>query len=63
MTLFYYSQTGTAEDFARRIADDARLYGFHSKVVDVEDYDTVRLSNIVLRFFVSFITFRPFELS
>jgi sulfite reductase alpha subunit-like flavoprotein len=43
MTLFYYSQTGTAEDFARRIADDARLYGFHSKVVDVEEYDTVRI--------------------
>lgn len=43
MTVFYYSQTGTAEDFAMRLADEGKLYGLHAKAVDVESFDTVRL--------------------
>lgn len=42
MTIFYYSQTGTAEDFARRLGDEGKNYSFHTKVADVEEYDTVR---------------------
>jgi len=42
MSVFFYSQTGTAEDFSRRLADDGKLYGFHTKVYDVEEFDTVR---------------------
>lgn len=41
MTVFYYSQTGTAEDFATRLADEGKLYGIHTRVVDVENFDTV----------------------
>lgn len=40
MTVFYYSQTGTAEDFAQRMAAEGKQYGLHTKVVDVEEYDT-----------------------
>lgn len=40
MTVFYYSQTGTAEDFATRLADEGKLYGIHTRVVDVENFDT-----------------------
>lgn len=40
MTVLYYSQTGTAEDFAQRMAAEGKQYGLHTKVVDVEDYDT-----------------------
>lgn len=40
MTVLYYSQTGTAEDFAQRMASEGKQYGLHTKVVDVEEYDT-----------------------
>ena len=40
MTVLYYSQTGTAEDFAQRMANEGKQYGLHTKVVDVEEYDT-----------------------
>lgn len=40
MSVFYYSQTGTAEDFAQRLANDGKQYGLYTKVYDVEDYDT-----------------------
>ena len=40
MTVLYYSQTGTAEDFAQRMAAEGKQYGLHTKVVDVEEYDT-----------------------
>jgi NADPH-ferrihemoprotein reductase len=40
MTVLYYSQTGTAEDFAQRMAAEGKQYGLHAKVVDVEEYDT-----------------------
>lgn len=36
--LLYYSQTGTAEDFSHRLAEDMRSYGFNPEVLDVEDY-------------------------
>jgi hypothetical protein len=51
MTIFYYSQTGTAEDFARRLGDEGRNYSFHTKVVDVEEYDTVRLKWTIFFYF------------
>lgn len=40
MTVLYYSQTGTAEDFAQRMANEGKQYGLHTKVVDVDEYDT-----------------------
>jgi len=36
MKILYYTQTGTAEDFARRLGDDCDNYGFNSEVIEVE---------------------------
>lgn len=35
------SQTGTAEDFAQTISEEAESYGFFSEVVDLEDFSVV----------------------
>jgi sulfite reductase alpha subunit-like flavoprotein len=39
LSLFFGSQTGTAEDFARQVAKEAKALGFAPAVVDLEDYD------------------------
>jgi sulfite reductase alpha subunit-like flavoprotein len=41
MTILWYSQTGTAEDFAHRLCDEAKQYGFISEAQDVQDYNKV----------------------
>eukprot|EP00124_Ichthyophonus_hoferi_P001833 Ihof_evm3s108 gene=Ihof_evmTU3s108 len=40
IVIFYGTQTGTAEDFANRLAKEAKLYGFSCLVIDIEDVDT-----------------------
>jgi len=40
--IFYGSQTGTAEDYANRLAREGKQYGFESMVADPEEHDMVR---------------------
>ena len=42
MIIFFGSQTGTAEDYATRIAREAKQYGFDPIVADFENYAFVR---------------------
>lgn len=42
LVIFFGSQTGTAEDYASRIARDAKQFGFEPLIADFEDYDFVR---------------------
>ena len=46
MIVFYGSQTGTAEEFASRLAKDANRYGFKAMVADPEEFDMEDLTNI-----------------
>lgn len=45
IVIFYGSQTGTAEEFAQRIAKNLRLYGLKALVVDPEETDIVNLNH------------------
>lgn len=45
MTIIFYSQTGTAEDFAERLGEEVENYGFTPTLVDAEEYETVRSSS------------------
>jgi NADPH-ferrihemoprotein reductase len=45
--VFFGSQTGTAEDYANRIAKEAqKRYGLRCMVADIEDYDMERLDRL-----------------
>ncbi|GFR11768.1 NADPH--cytochrome P450 reductase [Trichonephila clavata] len=44
--VFYGSQTGTAEEFATRLAKEANRYGMKAMVADPEDYDMEDLSKV-----------------
>src|SRR5690606_2336424 len=48
LKIFFASQTGTAEDFARKLAIESKRYKFKAKVVDLEDYDPVSAIRIEL---------------
>jgi NADPH-ferrihemoprotein reductase len=39
LSLFFGSQTGTAEDFARQVAKQAKAVGFDAKVIDLDELD------------------------
>ena len=39
--VFFGSQTGTAEEFASRLASEAKLYGFNAMTADLEEYEMV----------------------
>ena len=41
MIVFYGSQTGTAEEFAGRLAKDASRYGMKGMVADPEEFSMV----------------------
>jgi NADPH-ferrihemoprotein reductase len=41
IVIFYGSQTGTAEEYAQRIAKNLRLYGLKALVIDPEETDIV----------------------
>eukprot|EP00005_Dracoamoeba_jomungandri_P004434 CAMPEP_0174251296 /NCGR_PEP_ID=MMETSP0439-20130205/1154_1 /TAXON_ID=0 /ORGANISM="Stereomyxa ramosa, Strain Chinc5" /LENGTH=593 /DNA_ID=CAMNT_0015331569 /DNA_START=273 /DNA_END=2051 /DNA_ORIENTATION=- len=43
MSIFWGSQTGTAEDFAETLGEEAKKLGFGVSVHDLEDYDTEEL--------------------
>lgn len=42
MIIFYGSQTGTAEEFAGRLAKDCNRYGMKGMAADPEEFDMVR---------------------
>lgn len=44
MKVFFGSQTGTAEDFAKKFAQEAKQWGFRPKVIDLENYNVDDLS-------------------
>jgi len=44
--VFYGSQTGTAEEFASRLAKDASRYGLKAMVADPEEFDMEDLANL-----------------
>ena len=46
MIVFYGSQTGTAEEFASRLAKDAPRYQFKPMVADPEEFDMEDLANL-----------------
>ena len=39
MSIFFGSQSGTAESFARELSEEAKVFGFHATAKDLEDYD------------------------
>ncbi|CAF3926461.1 unnamed protein product [Rotaria magnacalcarata] len=47
MVVFYGSQTGTAEDFAQRIAKQAKRYGISAAVCDPEECDMEELQRLI----------------
>ena len=51
--VFYGSQTGTAEEFAGRLAKDCVSYGMKGMVVDPEECEMVRFTTI---FFLALLT-------
>jgi len=60
VVVFYGSQTGTAEDFAGRLARDASRYGMKAIVADPEESDMVWVSfTHIQRFLVMYFYGRP----
>lgn len=51
--VFYGSQTGTAEEFAGRLAKDAQGYGMKGMVADPEECEMV-MSTLMLGYCTSF---------
>lgn len=51
IVIFYGSQTGTAEEYAQRIAKNLRLYGLKALVVDPEETDIVNFLKYLDPFF------------
>lgn len=50
VVIFYGSQTGTAEEFAGRLAKDCNRYGMKGMAADPEEFDMVRLGATWLHF-------------
>uniref|UniRef100_U3F8N0 NADPH--cytochrome P450 reductase n=2 Tax=Micrurus TaxID=8634 RepID=U3F8N0_MICFL len=46
IVVFYGSQTGTAEEFANRLAKDAQRYGMRGMSADPEEYDVSDLTHL-----------------
>ena len=61
MVVFYGSQTGTAEDFAQRIAKQAKRYGISATVCDPEECDMVCLFDCF--YFLIYLYFDKFRKS
>lgn len=44
MTIFFGSQSGTAENYANELATEVQAMGFNAKAMDLEDYDVDKLA-------------------
>ena len=45
LTIYFGSQTGTAEEFAKTLEGEAKTNGFNAKVVDLEDFEPEDMQN------------------
>jgi NADPH-ferrihemoprotein reductase len=52
LSIFFGSQTGTAEGFARVIMEETKSKGFNAKMCDLEDFDPEVLANTTLAIFL-----------
>lgn len=52
LSIFFGSQTGTAEGFARIVMEEAKKQGFDARVIDLEDFSPEILSSTKLAFFL-----------
>ena len=52
MTVYFGSQTGTAEGFARIIMEECKSRGFDAKTTDLEDFDAHELASCNLAIFL-----------
>lgn len=63
IVVFFGSQTGTAEEFAQRLAKNSRLYGLKTLVVDPEEIDIVfnHLCVYIYNYFLDYLLFLLIE--
>lgn len=52
MSIYFGSQTGTAEGFSRTVMEDCRKNGFDAKMCDLEDFDPEDMKNTKLAVFL-----------
>ena len=52
MNIYFGSQTGTSEGFARTIMEEAKNHGFHATVIDLEDFNEDILAKSTLSLFL-----------
>jgi NADPH-ferrihemoprotein reductase len=52
MSIYFASQTGTAEGFARTIMAEAHKVGFEAKMIDLEDFEPEQVQNARLGVFL-----------
>ena len=45
LTIYFGSQTGTAEEFAKTLENEGKTNGFNTKVVDLEDFEPEDMQN------------------
>ena len=46
MKILYGSQTGTAEDFAATLTEEAESHNFNAECVDLEEFEVVSINHI-----------------
>jgi NADPH-ferrihemoprotein reductase len=52
LSIYYGSQTGTAEGFARQLAEEGRKHKFDCKTVDLEDWELPELQEDTMAIFL-----------
>ncbi|CAM9422888.1 unnamed protein product [Heterosigma akashiwo] len=52
MSIYFGSQTGTAEGFAKDLAAEGKNFGFNTKVIDLEDFEADQVTESKLSIFI-----------